>query len=102
MITLEQVKEKEQAAATANSELRDIRMSYAHQECPLKIGEVVECLGWNHNGKKMRINYIGNAKYSSGGYWMVSGVVLKKDGSDSKFNGDFDQSDYENHLKNQG
>jgi len=56
--------------------------------CPYKVGQVTEIRGYSHTGKQCRVTEvrfspqpIGNSWYRD--RWIVFGVVLKKDGSDS-------------------
>jgi len=54
--------------------------------CPYNVGDVVPVLGYAHRGKSMRILARGfDHSTRKGTGWFVRGVVLKKDGSDSRF-----------------
>lgn len=65
--------------------------------CPLKVGEVVKCVGYTYRGKDMRITKRRvKPKWKGGWLWEVCGSILKADGSDSTNRGTFDQGQWEN------
>ena len=87
MITEEMIKElkdnlsvAERAASAANQELNKALDEMARQNCPHAVGDVIDCQGWSHKGKKMVVDYIGKPKWSRE-KWRVTGRVFKKDGS---------------------
>ena len=60
--------------------------------CPVKVGDITEVNDWSHNGKKMRVTSCSFLPEPptwkhEGCQFLCHGVVLKKDGSDSKFKG---------------
>ena len=70
------------------AELDLLAVKIAEQMCPYNVGDIIDIVGYSHNGKKGVVKHISN----SSGYcccysdetWYVRGVVLKKDGSESK------------------
>ena len=57
--------------------------------CPIQIGDVVECNGFSHTGKKMVVEHVSYKPMSwSKSLWVCSGTILKKDGSPSKHVGE--------------
>lgn len=95
-ITREELNKAQQHKEDSASAYLKMKKEFAIQECPLSIGDVTPCVGWSHKGKKMRITSIKPPKYSFDGDWRACGVVLKKDGEDSKMNSDFSHRDYNN------
>lgn len=88
-ITLQQVEEAGRIANESRDAYQTLRESFAKQECPLRNGDIVECCGYSHNGKMMRVERIGPPKWGGDEGWQVSGPVLKKDGTDSAHSGVF-------------
>jgi hypothetical protein len=91
MITEEMISELEKelnaakkAASEAQQRLNNALNEMAQQYCPHKVGDVIDCGGWSHKGKKMIVDYIGKPKYwsrFSREKWRVTGRVFKKDGT---------------------
>ena len=75
--------EAERHLDEAKSRLLQARHEMARQLCPHKVGDIVDCGGWSHKGKKMLVDFIGAPKcdWDCGEKWRVSGFVLKKDGT---------------------
>ena len=87
MITEEMIKElkdklslAESAASAAKQELNKALDGMARQNCPHAVGDVIDCQGWSHKGKKMVVDHIGRSRWLDG-KWKVTGRVFKKDGS---------------------
>ncbi len=57
---------------------------WAELSCPHKIGFIVPCGGYSHRGKPVIIGRIGwTLNYGSKPRWIVSGKLMKKDGTPS-------------------
>jgi hypothetical protein len=88
---LEKLKELKSAEyAAAKKALSDAQDELAIQLCPHKVGDIVECDGYSHKGKKMVVREIKKPRWSYRSSWAVSGFVLKSDGSEGKVNYEFD------------
>jgi ribosomal protein S28E/S33 len=80
-------------------EMDQLANTYANITCPYKIGEVVKILGYVYAGKKGRIKKIC-AKIQEWDekepmIWIVSGPVLRKDGSEGEQQFDFSKDDWD-------
>lgn len=93
-IKKEQVIEAEEKATGAMKSAYEIAQAFAVQECPLSVGDIVECVGSSHKGKMMIINAICKPKYKYDGDWAVWGYVMKKDGTSGSLVCSFTHSDY--------
>lgn len=78
-ITREDVLLAEKNAAEANRIMSEARRKFALQECPIRVGDIVECAGYSHKGKKMQVDSVLPPKYSFDGDWRVCGTILNKD-----------------------
>lgn len=89
-----EVKVAQSAYSAAKQALRAAECQLSEQACPHKIGDVITIEhGYAHTGKKMRITDF--VPYDSFSWkfegipldkkWKCKGVVLKVDGTDSKF-----------------
>jgi hypothetical protein len=104
-MTVRPLIEQYQAMSLSIEELQkdrdNILQEYADLNCPLKVGDTVEILGYSHHGKNGIIKSV-RAKYDSWDKtfeWIVKGCVLKKDGTEGAQYFDFDQRQYERWLK---
>jgi hypothetical protein len=87
MITEEMIEELKKAFNEKSKELNAARIAlfnakdlFAQQNCQHKVGDVIDCGGYSHQGKKMVVDRIERPDWS--GYdWRVCGRPLKKDGS---------------------
>jgi hypothetical protein len=78
------LKDATEAAEAATRELNDALDAYAIQMCPHKVGDIIDCQGWSHKGKKMIVDSITRTKYRgrwTKEKWRVMGRILKKDGT---------------------
>lgn len=89
MNLLENVKQKRAAHDLAAEQLRVCREelviakdALAISLCHHRVGDVIDCGGYAHQGKKMFVDKITAAKYSSGD-WLVIGRIMKKNGEPS-------------------
>jgi hypothetical protein len=73
-----------------------IEETYAKENCPFKIGEIVEILGNSHNGKGGIIHNISGQEgwFDNKLEWKVTGNVLKKDGTEGMQYFSFNENDY--------
>lgn len=94
MITKEQVNQARQDAIDSREKFDKIQREFAIQECPFSVGDVIDCLGYSHKGKKMVVTGIGSARHSFAGDWRVIGDVLRKDGTPGKLYTDFSHTQY--------
>lgn len=94
MITREQIKELENQEIKAKKARQDAVREFALQECPLKVGQIVDCVGWTHKGKKMKIDSIVPPQCTFDGDWRVRGHVIKKSGEVGSLTAGFSQTDY--------
>ena len=85
LITIEQIKalkeklkQAEEVRNQASSELITAQDKMAAQICPHRVGDIIDCGGYSHKGKKMLVDGIIRARYSSDD-WRVIGRVIKKD-----------------------
>jgi hypothetical protein len=98
MITLEQLKAADTAYHIARQAVDNLRQQYAEQECPFKVGDIVDICGRSHKGKRMQITSIGY-RLAFTLRWVVVGRVLTKTGVVGKNATSFDQRNYEDSMK---
>lgn len=81
MIHKIEIEKLEQSLKDTKRILSEKKKEFAIQECPHKIGDKVEVNCFAHKGKFIIVETISYPKYDFQGDWIVSGKVLKKDGS---------------------
>ena len=81
-----------------SQKMNDAKHAYLDAICPFKIGDIVDCCGWTHEGKRMSIidRHIRDRIYDW--EWKVVGVILRKDGTLSKHTGEFTESQYSSSI----
>lgn len=94
-ITREQIESVEESVDIGKAKLRELKKEFAEQQCPLEVGQIVECCGYSHKGKKMKISNIFPPKFWFEGDWRVVGIVIKKDGTEGAQTADFSQKQWE-------
>lgn len=63
--------------------------------CPFQIGDITECVGYTHRGKRMRVDSRIVQRSDHGNYyWLVSGRVIKRNGAGSNYTAEFTMMDY--------
>lgn len=77
--------------STKKTERHELLQRWAENRCPLSIGDVVEIAGYSHTGKKGRVVSIGYKEWNRSKEWDVRVVVLKQDGTDTKWIVSFDE-----------
>lgn len=79
------------ATEQARKEETNLRAEIVKEYCPIKVGEVIDCQGYVHKGKKVKVTNITLVpSWKRNSYkWSIRGIVLKKDGSESSFRTDF-------------
>jgi len=106
MTLIEKYEDVTQRLEGLRKDRENILQEYADQNCRFKIGDTVDILGYSHRGKKGIIESIhGTFDHYRKEYqfrWIVRGSVLKKDGTKSCNNFEFNLSDYENFLEKEG
>lgn len=77
-------------------ELSSLLNEHAAELCPYKIGDIVKVGGYSHYGKQCRIDRIvPDRSFRDQLTWKVIGTVLRKDGSASKIQVDWSESQAE-------
>ena len=83
------------ALAEEKESLARLQDSFAEQECPLSVGDVVTNCGWSRKGQKMVVTAIARVRYSNDGNYRVFGWLMKKNGEVGRIGVDFSQRDFE-------
>lgn len=82
MATIESIDKQVKSLRNEQKELLD---TWVNIVCPHKVGDEVEVQGYSHTGKRCRILRVDAVSDWTGGrLWRVAAVVLKKDGTESK------------------
>lgn len=92
MSTLDKILEIDRELKILQEKKQGLLEIHTKEICPYTVGQVVTIQGYAHKGKLCRITDAWCRKTFSKGYkWRVRGIVLKKDGSDSRNNCDWIQ-----------
>lgn len=78
----------EEEVLTLNRHERRLREEWVKECCPLKVGEIILCNDYSHEGKSIKIEKVDITDHLTHGVawdcrwkWIASGPVLKKDGT---------------------
>ena len=73
--------------------IRDDLFNQLTEYCPYKVGDIIPVQGYSHRGKMMWVTKVTASfdKWYKFNKYHISGIVLKKDGTESIYTADFDE-----------
>jgi len=91
MKELREVEEMQEQIKQLDDAIHNLKKKVIEENCPVKIGDVVEVTGYSNNGKMMEIHSIELCNYGwkeTHYEYKIKGKVIKKDGTVGKNNGE--------------